>query len=53
MAGFFMQKKTEKERKSRKTFRPQGFISSEKSREKEETFEFIEGSAERGEKVKR
>ena len=32
---------------------PQGFISSEKSREREETFEFIEGSAERGEMVKR
>ena len=41
------------ERKSKKTFRPQGFISSEKSSEREETFEFIEGSAERGEKVKR
>ena len=41
------------ERKSRKMFRPQGFISSEKSRERVEKFECIEGSGERGEKVKR
>ena len=36
--------------KVEETFSPQGFFSSEKSREKEKRFKFMEGSAERSEK---